>query len=166
MMTPEELAIRLAPEVGWREAYQLVEGLAQDSLGHLPAGETISTGQLVERLFPQHTVQGVAQAAARQRIAKAFMVLSTHEKSGLVGYYTLVPGLNSFKQAVNRRRWHRHQDTVVKPLWRVKQDALQALLDLLSLASTYPLDLDPDMDAAIKRAREFWPAKPTQEAET
>lgn len=70
---------KLAPEIGWKEAYQHVELTTRAWIINSPrlAHEPISTNELVEAMYPEALAIG-AGIAARHRIFKALMALATH----------------------------------------------------------------------------------------
>lgn len=83
MKTADQWAAILAPEKSWREAYPPVANAAADILRlydpHVSADSVLSTNELVEKLWPLSTVNGLEQVKARQRVYQALKAMATRE---------------------------------------------------------------------------------------
>jgi hypothetical protein len=72
MLTPTEWNEILAPEVPWLDCYPAIGLHARDSLEALPAGHSITTTELLDRLYPAKlAAKSDAGTAARKRILAA-----------------------------------------------------------------------------------------------
>ncbi len=105
-MTPEFWNAALAPTVGWREAYGTVVREAKAIL--MDQKVPISTGDLVEILYPEAEAKTPQAEKARQRIFKALQGASEH---GLKGWWTHSEPekLRHLGAFVKRKRWHQPQ---------------------------------------------------------
>lgn len=67
-MTPLEIEVELREEIGWQRAQEVVDQIGRELLASLPATQTITTTDLVNRLYPLQAVRG--DGKARQRLFK------------------------------------------------------------------------------------------------
>lgn len=75
MRTPSEWATILAPTVAWQACYPIVEGEVRAKCADLLAGETLSTNDLVEQMYPEALARGEG-ITARRRLYKAIAALA------------------------------------------------------------------------------------------
>jgi hypothetical protein len=74
--TPDQWNAVLAPAISWRDAYKDVEQQTRSMLGTLRDGDTISSADLVEALYPVEAARGEDALKARTRIFKALSALA------------------------------------------------------------------------------------------
>lgn len=103
MYTPEQWNAVVGPAVTWRDAYALVEEQARLHFRKLGA-ECLSTGAVVEALYPELAARGEVGVKARARIFKALAALA---ERGLVDCATRGElRLNGMGRNVRPWLWH------------------------------------------------------------
>ena len=111
-MTPLEWEVACHRDRRWGEAYAVVEREARAHLATLAPGVTISTNQLVERLYPVAGVRGEGQG--RQRIYTALKASRKGQPMLLTDCRTKGP-LKRIMGGIKARPWVWHRPEVPAP---------------------------------------------------